>query len=55
MRTATIARKTNETEIALTLTLDGGREYENDTGCGFLNHMSLRKIRRCPHVHRTQI
>ena len=39
MRTATIARKTNETEIALTLTLDGGREYENDTGCGFLNHM----------------
>ena len=39
MRTAEISRKTNETDIALTLNLDGTGKSEIDTGCGFLNHM----------------
>lgn len=38
MRTAEIKRTTRETDIALTLDLDGG-SYSVDTGCGFLNHM----------------
>ena len=36
--TATIVRKTAETDISLSLNLDGG-ECEISTGCGFLNHM----------------
>lgn len=39
MRTAEIYRKTMETEIALTLTLDGSGKSEIDTGVGFLDHM----------------
>lgn len=39
MRKATIHRKTNETEIALTLDIDGGGAYQIDTGIGFLDHM----------------
>ena len=39
MRTATINRKTKETHIALTLTLDGTGKSEIDSGCGFLDHM----------------
>ena len=39
MREATIARKTAETDIALTLKLDGAGTYEVDTGVGFLDHM----------------
>lgn len=39
MRTAEIYRKTNETEIALTLALDGSGKSEIDTGVGFLDHM----------------
>ncbi|MBE6780427.1 MAG: imidazoleglycerol-phosphate dehydratase HisB [Ruminococcaceae bacterium] len=39
MRTATINRKTNETEISLTLTLDGTGKSEINSGCGFLDHM----------------
>lgn len=39
MRTANIKRKTNETDIALSLTLDGNGKYKINTGCGFLDHM----------------
>ena len=39
MRIATVARKTNETEIAVTLDLDGTGTYEVATGIGFLDHM----------------
>ena len=38
MRFAKLDRKTAETDISLTLDLDGG-ECKIDTGCGFLNHM----------------
>ncbi len=38
-RTASIERKTGETEISLTLDLDGSGVYEVDTGNGFLDHM----------------
>ena len=37
-RTATIERKTNETQITVALSLDGG-PYENATGVGFFDHM----------------
>ena len=39
MRTANISRKTAETDIQLTLDLDGGGKSAVDTGCGFLDHM----------------
>ena len=39
MRTAEINRKTAETDISLSLDLDGTGKGEIDTGCGFLNHM----------------
>ena len=39
MRTATIERKTGETEIAVTVNLDGTGRYEVKTGIGFLDHM----------------
>ncbi len=39
MRTATINRKTGETDIALTLALDGTGACKIATGCGFLDHM----------------
>lgn len=39
MRQADIARKTKETDIRLSLNLDGSGRSEIDTGVGFLNHM----------------
>ena len=39
MRTYEISRKTAETDISLSLNLDGTGKSSIDTGCGFLNHM----------------
>ena len=39
MRTSTINRKTAETDISLTLNLDGSGTSAIDSGCGFLDHM----------------
>jgi len=39
MRTASIHRQTNETDIHLTLNLDGRGRHDIATGVGFLDHM----------------
>ncbi|MEJ5225159.1 MAG: imidazoleglycerol-phosphate dehydratase HisB [Anaerolineales bacterium] len=39
MRTATISRKTNETDITIALNLDGIGQHNIATGIGFLDHM----------------
>ena len=39
MRTASVNRKTAETDICLRLTLDGTGKSAVDSGCGFLDHM----------------
>ena len=39
MRTASIKRKTSETDIAVTLNLDGTGRADIETGIGFLDHM----------------
>ncbi len=39
MRIATINRKTNETDISLTLNIDGTGKSKINSGCGFLDHM----------------
>ena len=39
MRTSTIERKTTETQIQLSLTLEGRGQYQIQTDCGFLAHM----------------
>lgn len=38
-RTATIHRRTGETDVTLTLTLDGSGRADVSTGIGFLDHM----------------
>ena len=39
MRTARVVRQTGETEVDLSLDLDGSGRWEVDTGVGFLDHM----------------
>lgn len=39
MRTATIKRKTAETDVDIFINLDGSGKSEINTGCGFLDHM----------------
>lgn len=39
MREATVNRKTAETDIRLTLAVDGSGKSEINSGCGFLDHM----------------
>ncbi len=39
MREFNVQRNTNETQISLSLNLDGSGKAEINTGCGFLDHM----------------
>ncbi|MBQ5951039.1 MAG: imidazoleglycerol-phosphate dehydratase HisB [Lachnospiraceae bacterium] len=39
MRSAAVSRKTKETDIALSLTLDGAGRFSGSSGIGFLDHM----------------
>ncbi len=39
MRTASVERNTNETQISATINLDGTGTYDVETGIGFLDHM----------------
>ncbi len=39
MRTATLTHKTAETDVSVTINLDGTGIYDNKTGVGFFDHM----------------
>ena len=39
MRSATITRNTAETQISVSINLDGTGQYDNQTGVGFFDHM----------------
>ena len=39
MRTASLSRKTAETDVSVTINLDGTGVYDNQTGVGFFDHM----------------
>ena len=39
MRSGQIKRKTKETDIQLSLNIDGSGAFRINTGCGFLDHM----------------
>lgn len=39
MRKSTITRQTAETDISISINLDGSGTYANDTGVGFFDHM----------------
>jgi imidazoleglycerol-phosphate dehydratase len=39
IRKASVHRKTSETEVSVTLDLDGSKKSEIDTGIGFMDHM----------------
>ncbi|MDA0240577.1 MAG: imidazoleglycerol-phosphate dehydratase, partial [Proteobacteria bacterium] len=39
MRQASVERKTKETQISVSVNLDGTGQYDVSTGIGFLDHM----------------